>query len=129
MKRVIATILAIVYLATATGTSIQLHFCMGKLVSCRLWHAEGPSHNCPACGMVKKKGCCEDQYRIIKTEKQYDTGLPAAAFALSFMMPYETAVRFPSPPANVPARHLSFIHSPPGSNKVPLYLAHCVYRV
>jgi hypothetical protein len=77
MKKVLATILAFVYLSSCMGATIHLHYCMGKLASWGLIDHE--SKNCPQCGMVKKTSssqslaakmdCCRDEHKQIKTEK------------------------------------------------------------
>src|SRR5450432_1856520 len=77
MKKVLATILAFVYLSTTMGATIHLHYCMGKLASWGLIDHE--SKNCAQCGMVKKTSssqcmaakmeCCKDEHKQIKTDK------------------------------------------------------------
>jgi hypothetical protein len=77
MKKVLATILAFVYLSTSMGATIHLHYCMGKLASWGLIDHE--SKNCTQCGMVKatsgshqmavKMDCCRDEHKQIKTDK------------------------------------------------------------
>jgi hypothetical protein len=77
MKKVLATILAFVYLSSSMGATIHLHYCMGKLASWGLIDHE--SKNCPQCGMLKKASraqcmaskmdCCKDEHKQIKTVK------------------------------------------------------------
>jgi len=77
MKKVLATILAFVYLSSSMGATIHLHYCMGKLASWGLIDHE--SKNCPQCGMAKKsydsqcmaakKNCCRDEHKQLKTDK------------------------------------------------------------
>jgi hypothetical protein len=76
MKKVLATILAIVYLSSSMGATIHLHYCMGKLASWGLTNHE--SKNCARCGMIKKipssqnmaakMNCCRDEHKQIKTD-------------------------------------------------------------
>jgi hypothetical protein len=77
MKKVLATILAFVYLSSSMGATIHLHYCMGKLTSWGLINHE--NKNCEGCGMVKnttaphskvaKMDCCRDEHKQIKTDK------------------------------------------------------------
>jgi hypothetical protein len=77
MKKVLATILAFVYLSSSLGATIHLHYCMGKLASWGLIDHE--SKKCPECGMVKKTSgpqcvaaktdCCRDEHKQINTDK------------------------------------------------------------
>ena len=67
MKKFLTTILALVYLATSTGATIHLHYCMGRLFSWSL--VDKDSKTCGQCGMPKsgkdahclsfKDGCCK----------------------------------------------------------------------
>ena len=50
MKKVLAIILAFVYLTSSMGATVHLHYCMGKLASWSLIDHE--SKNCAECGMV-----------------------------------------------------------------------------
>ena len=77
MKKVLATILAFVYLSSSMGATIHMHYCMGKLASWGLIDHE--STHCAQCGMVKKTSgtqhmaakmdCCRDEHKQIKTDK------------------------------------------------------------
>lgn len=77
MKKVLATILAFVYLSSSMGATIHLHYCMGKLASWGL--IDHNSKICFQCEMVKKTSslqgfsakmdCCQDDHKQIKTDK------------------------------------------------------------
>src|SRR5258708_28019621 len=77
MKKVFATILAIIYLSTSMGATVHLHYCMGKLFSWSL--TDKDSKNCGQCGMPKsamgghclsfKDGCCKDKQAHIQIDK------------------------------------------------------------
>ena len=70
MKKLAATILAIIYISTSSGAVIHLHDCMGKLVKTGLGHSK--QDKCGKCGMkntdAENSGCCKDEYRQIKIE-------------------------------------------------------------
>lgn len=72
MKRLCLAILAILYLSTSIGTTIELHYCMGKFAEGSLWHNK--NSKCSKCGMQKKhgptdNGCCRDEYKLLQIEK------------------------------------------------------------
>lgn len=73
MKRFFVSILAVLYLASASGATVHLHYCMGHLIGTTL--DLNDEHNCNKCGMTKKsgKGCCKDEYKIIKTDQSQQT--------------------------------------------------------
>jgi hypothetical protein len=71
MKKLLSAMLALLYLGTSVGATVELHYCMGRLVEWSLWHKDNSI--CSNCGMEKKheltKGCCKDEYKQIKIDK------------------------------------------------------------
>lgn len=70
MKKLFVAILALLYLGSSTGTSLELHYCMGKLAD---WDfGFNKSESCGACGMKKglekNKACCKDESKFLKNE-------------------------------------------------------------
>jgi hypothetical protein len=138
MKKVFATILAIVYLSTSMGATVHLHYCMGKLVS---WGIIGhDSKNCGICGMEKKAadthcisagmGCCKDEQKLIKTSDAQNI----FASELQFLKLFPKALtvnylalsdfRIPSFAVSYPAAN-----APPLSRKVPVFLLNRNFRI
>jgi hypothetical protein len=138
MKKVFATILAVIYLTSSMGATLHLHYCMGKLISWGL--ASHETKNCSFCGMpidhrnghsvMVKDGCCKDEHTQFKTDKDQkpaQTGLeyiklfPDAtgenhlavtdAFLSSISIDYPTA------------------NAPPFIDKVPLFLFNRNFRI
>jgi hypothetical protein len=76
MKRFLTAILAVLFLVSATGTTVHLHYCMGKLVSADN-HLPKTKHKCARCGMVvdskKSNGCCKDEVKTFKTSDHQKT--------------------------------------------------------
>src|SRR4051812_34259421 len=67
MKRLVATILAVIYLATSSAASISMHYCMGKA-----YNEKGAvKDKCGKCGMKKAKGCCADEVKVIKVQDNH----------------------------------------------------------
>lgn len=70
MKKLLVTILALVYLGSSTGAVMHLHFCMGKLAETSFSKNNNPT--CGKCGMKtsqKKGGCCKDESKFVKNEQ------------------------------------------------------------
>jgi len=69
VKRFLVSILAILYMATASGAVVHIHYCMGVLVGADLDLKD--EHTCGKCGMAKKMrgGCCKDEYKVLKTDQ------------------------------------------------------------
>jgi hypothetical protein len=68
MKKIIASITFVCYLAVTSGIIVNFHYCMNRLASMQLFAVE--SEICPTCGMKTNKlhGCCRDEVKIVKME-------------------------------------------------------------
>jgi hypothetical protein len=51
MKKVLVTILAFVYLTISSGASINIHYCMEKLMNWDLTNKQNIQSKCSICGM------------------------------------------------------------------------------
>src|SRR5258708_1507868 len=82
MKKVLVSIFAIIFLSTSMGSTVHLHYCMGRLVSWGL--ADGSGKSCDFGGMQEMgssrdcvfgmKDCCHEESRQIKNDKDQKTG-------------------------------------------------------
>src|SRR5450432_582129 len=138
MKKVLATILAFVYLSTSMGATIHLHYCMGKLASWGLIDHE--SKKCAKCGMVKKTSsahyiatkmdCCKDEHKLIKTDK--DQKLFSSAFLKYNNLSQAISLIEPAL-QDVKALSISIEHpranAPPLSGKLPLFVLYRNFRL
>jgi hypothetical protein len=132
MKKLIVSILAVFHLASSTGATIHLHFCMGKLVNWDLRHKT--SSRCSKCGMEithksQNNGCCKDEYKQIKNDK--DQKLTETAFnlihAISVIVP-NSFIEIPEINVSSIAEDNPVSNAPPRS-QVPIYIHNCVFRI
>lgn len=132
MKQFLVTILAFLYLATSTGATVHMHYCMGKLVNYGL--LEGKNDRCGKCGMkktpIKKKGCCNDEQKQIKLANDQKT----AESAIQLMQ--SVAVDLPVSFMEIPSNHFSSIaeanpisHAPPPDTGVAVYIRNCSFLI
>ena len=137
MKKVLATILALVYLSSSMGATIHLHYCMGKLASWGL--IDHSSKICAQCGMVKKTSssqglsaqmrCCKDDHKQIKTEKD-QTLSPSGFFKYNDLSQAVTSIE----PATQNGKAISInfrhpnTHAPP-LDKLPLFVLYSNFRI
>jgi hypothetical protein len=133
VKKFLATILAILYLATTTGATVHMHYCMGKLVEQNLWHNQ--KEQCSKCGMDKSetkddKGCCKDEHKQVKVEKDHYTS------DVAFQAMQIAAVALPVSFIEIPAIAFSSIteenpnsNAPPRSSSIAIYKRYCVFRI
>jgi hypothetical protein len=95
MKKLLFLFMTLAYMVSATGATLYVHHCMGKVVD---WDFKKDGvENCTNCGMHKndKNDCCKDEMRVLKMDNaqkqpeaaRYDIGikdifLPLTWFAL-----------------------------------------------
>ena len=129
MKKFLATILLLIYFAASTSATVQLHYCMGKVVSWSISASQKVSNTCSKCGMEKHSGCCGEKHQTIKIEKDYNY----AAVYLSFSQIANVAsLEYAYPPRfNCASQKISTFcaNAPPPGYNVPIYLKNCVYRI
>ncbi|MHA4809981.1 HYC_CC_PP family protein [Flavitalea flava] len=138
MKKVFATILAIIYLSTSMGATVHLHYCMGKLFSWGLLNED--KKDCGQCGMPKnsadgrcmavKGGCCKDKQTVVKLDKDQKT--TESAYTLFTASPDQLLGNL----VNLPDRCVSSLlvdhpttNAPPDPDKVPLFIRNCHFRI
>ncbi len=136
MKRFIAVILAIIYMSTAMGATVHLHYCMGKLTEWRL--GDSKDDLCDSCGMKKakageqlsKKNCCKDEFKELKLKK--DQRVPENSQPVAFAPLAATPVAVYTLPV-VPVTSLAVVFpvakAPPGITGAPVFLLNCNFRI
>ena len=130
MKKLLVFIVAVFYLGTSIGATVNLHYCMGRLTNWDLSIKE--THTCGTCGMVKstskKGGCCEDKHHHLQVEKdqkaesRYQPEAPIAIAVITtypdFVTPAIASISEEHPVSNAPPR-----------SKVPLRIRYCIFRI
>src|SRR5690348_11812044 len=93
MKKILVSILLISYAFASSGASVDLHYCMGKMIG---WDFDYTTKSdCRNCGMQTKpsKGCCDNKQINAKIDKEqqaaynnisFNNELTAIVPALSF---------------------------------------------
>ncbi|MBS0425003.1 MAG: hypothetical protein JST09_18895 [Bacteroidetes bacterium] len=141
MKKFLVTILALVYLTTSIGATVHFHFCMDKLVAWGLGSGKSKSKACPYCGMVKtsadkhcgkqSKGCCHDEHKQVKVEK--DQKVVDAGFKLERPLLVIADHTLPGELSSIavfsPSIEYPLTHAPPRTDKAPLFVRNCVFRI
>lgn len=140
MKKFLVTILALVYLTASVGATVNMHYCMDKLVAWGLGQEKPGKKSCPYCGMAKtsqdkhcgkeSKGCCKDEQKIVKLEN--DQKISDASFQFS-QVPFESI----SPVfSDYSFEYVSSLteeyplsHAPPRTQNVALFVLNCDFRI
>ena len=131
MKKLLVTILAIVYLGTSSGAMIHLHYCMGKLAETSF--SKDTNKTCSKCGMKvsqKKSGCCKDESRFVKNSTDQKASISHYEFfqtdcqleqAPSYIVPEEVFGN------QLVVAHAP--HAPPDQQGSPVYLRVCSFLI
>ena len=132
MKKFAAAILAILYLGTSFGATMNIHYCMGKLEG---WDfAKTKSKSCAKCGMEKKdknnNGCCRDEHKFFKNNIDQKTTDGSASLLQLFAtsLPIRT-LSFAIYPNLFLATTAPFGHAPPDYHEADVYIRNCVFRI
>src|SRR5690606_24122706 len=124
-----AVILSILYLASTSGATISMHYCMDKLVDAELSGKE--KEKCANCGMFKKKtknGCCEDVHKLMKVEQGHEKG----SFDIPSFLQHDLFVtHVTSYTCYIPEVRVTSNPStgPPLLNTVPRFIRYCNFRI
>ncbi len=130
MKKIIASMTVLCYLAVTCGVIVNFHYCMDQFSSVQFFTTE--NKDCSTCGMHinKSHGCCRDEVKIITMK--VDQKAPST---VSFSLPALDAM------TTLPSRFIcaSFHnmeetghyqnHSPPLLSEQETYLQNGVFRI
>jgi len=128
MKKGIAAILLVLYVAFSTGVVISFHYCMNDLDSLQLGAAK--TEICGKCGMhqVDANACCNDEIKIFKIQDDQQASAINFKFSAPDIeitpLPFLCEVSF----TNSTHELFSNNHSPPLSKQYT-YLQNCVFRI
>ncbi len=129
MKKFLVTILAFTYIAVSSGATINIHYCMGKLMNWDL--ARKQEAKCGNCGMEKSahKGCCKDEQKKLQIEK--DQKVSESVFQFNQLVTDEAVIVYPDAAVSFSSlvKDHPVAHAPPLINSVPLFLLNCNFRI
>ncbi len=128
MKRLLVSIIAVLYFAVSSGFTIHVHYCMGQIVSASVVPEASDEHHCTHCGMKKTKGgngCCKEEQKIVKStaEGALLKSIPLIA-PLVFTLPaaqHYILLEYPAKTGNILTSFTP--HAPPGPPSCPVYLS------
>lgn len=133
MKKLTVLFLTFLYLGTATGVTLHLHYCMGEVVNLEVTKAD--QGHCENCGMDKNKstknGCCKDEFKKVKTDDSYKLTDNTLSNPLLSVAMLNKGVTYDFLAASYPNVFGTSNQSnaPPRSKPVPVYILHCSYLI
>ncbi|MBN8718667.1 MAG: hypothetical protein J0H85_04425 [Sediminibacterium magnilacihabitans] len=140
MKKCLVTILAFIYLISAVGATVHLHYCMDKLVAWGFVSEKNNEKVCSYCGMAKSaadkhcvkesKGCCKDEQKIVKLENDQKVSDVAFQFTQIFSDAISHSFSdYAFEYASSLTEKFPVTHAPPRTQGVSLFVRNCVFRI
>jgi hypothetical protein len=128
MKKGIAAILLVIYVAFSSGIVISYHYCMDTLSSFQLGTTD--DHICAKCGMEIEGpgGCCSDEVKIYKVDDDQQVSAISFKFNSSEPVVLTPVIHGTAAISKTSKGFLFNNHSPPLS-KQDTYLQNCVFRI
>lgn len=132
MKKVLITILAFVYLTVSSGATINMHYCMGKLMNWDLTNQQNTQSKCGICGMKQSdhQGCCKDEHKVLQIDK--DQKKSESAFQSFNINSEAIAVTYAELSSIAISSRLignPVAHAPPRLGMVPIFILNCNFRI
>ncbi|MBW0176569.1 hypothetical protein [Sediminibacterium sp.] len=130
MKRVLTSLIAIIYFVISSGLVMSIHYCMGKISSVDLSH--NSTETC-VCGMSLKetssKGCCKTEIKMVKLEDNHKATYAFFDFQSPVTLLPKLISVFDLTDLNESAKVYADIHGPPLLSRKDTYLLNCVFRI
>jgi hypothetical protein len=128
MKKIIVSILAILYLGVSSGVAMQVHYCMGERAGVDLY-GDTDDH-CGKCGMkANKGGCCADENKFFKLEDSHKTvSNDVSLDAPEYILPTTTLALNWLFKENLLSEQINN-HSPPTYSGPGSCILNCVFRL
>ncbi|HYC40031.1 MAG TPA: hypothetical protein VEB63_06025 [Chitinophagaceae bacterium] len=127
MRKVLASITLVCYLALSCGVVINFHYCMDRLASTQIYGSE--SKVCGKCGMHKDpNGCCQDETKVVRISDEQQPSVVSTDPAPRLVK--EITLDFASSAILSPGSEREWQnHSPPLLADQPIYLQNRVFRI
>ena len=71
MKKLLLSILTVMYMTVSSGIAMEIHYCMGEKAGVDFY--KDSDDKCGRCGMKEqnKKGCCSDDHKFFKLDDSH----------------------------------------------------------
>jgi len=126
MKRFFALILSFSFIAASSGASVNIHYCRGK-VSAVSWSIL-PAASCK-CGKKTMKGCCKTETRLVKLTDNAKQPDFTGAHSMPVVEAAPVTSYFVQQPIVLEVMATAFSASPPGSERISVFLRNRVFRL
>lgn len=129
MKKLLASIVLLVYFTVSTGFVVSMHYCMNKFDSVQVGLPK--SETCGKCGMHTEDsgGCCRDEVKVVKLQQDTQVAkVLIASFTLVLAeLPLSQHLHLPF--QNFEQAHVVSATGPPLLSSPPIFLSNRVFRI
>ena len=129
MKKLLASILLMIYFTVNTGFVVSMHYCMDKIDSVQIGAVE--NEKCNKCGMHTEDsdGCCRDEVKVLKL--QQDPLVAKVLLPIVAQTPVELplSMHLIAPFYNFQLADDYDYFRPPLISEQDTYLSNCVFRL
>ena len=130
MKRYLVFIFTLFYFTAASGTSLEFHHCMGKLVEWGMAESS-ESEDCSNCKMSAEasKDCCKKDQHIVKIEQAQKAQFNCEFKQIPTLVtqPFSNCTRIDIARAITDTNN--FLHVPPLMEKTPVCILLSTFRI
>lgn len=129
MKKILVAIVLFTYAFAASGASVELHYCMGKLIG---WDFDyGSKNDCRNCGMKTKpaKNCCDNKQIQAKVDKDQQAAYNNIPLTNDYIAIIHVYTNIEDLLFNAKTIAYPSIHGPPLINHTSIYLFNCNFRI
>jgi hypothetical protein len=129
MKKLLISLLALIYFTVSSGMMMNIHYCMGKMSSVKV--GMFLNKNCRNCKGTDHRGCCHTESRLIKIEDNQQVSHADYSFSVPVKILPAAIWQVIDCPAVTLSSSLVLdnpSHSP-GLLSQDINILHCVYRI
>lgn len=125
VKKILAILFSVFYFGFSSGAVFSVHYCMKELASV----SRDTGNVCSKCGVKTKKDCCKTEIKIVKVDDSQKSDFLKIDFIkqVQEVSPQE----FPVPDRSFSSSKFTRIriNAPPEARPVPIFIAHCHFRI
>jgi hypothetical protein len=129
MKKIIASILMLLYISASGGVVLNVHYCMGEVSSVEIDNYKS-GDDCEKCGMPESSSsCCRSEFKVVKVDNLHKATVAAYNIQLSVSdLPVNVSLIDVSK-LNSSKAERYIAHSPPIEYSPDLSILHCTFRI
>lgn len=129
MKKILTTLIAILYLGVTSGATVHMHYCMGQLVDMGL--VSSKADKCGNCSMESDatKNCCKHETKTTKVDTAQKVSDQSFQFKSCFTELKIAYYVLPEIYATTLIQEFPLINSPPDTSDLPVFLQNCSFLI